>query len=236
MIQMSNLLTGVAALGLLTLTAMACRADGAMDESTNAFPTASEIPLFQPFTVGVEAGTTGIGGAADWRFANHFGIGGAFDYFPYSYDGTIEGVPFNVKLRLESAPLTLNLYPFKHSSFHLSAGVLLNDNHLSGSANIPGSKPITIGNDTSYSGPVSMSIKQEFVDPYLTLGGNLYFDRGHHVSLGGQLGVIYTGEPDVDFSSEAGAANNQIEKNKINHYAKNVQFWPVIKISLNYSF
>jgi hypothetical protein len=107
---------------------------------------------------------------------------------------------------------------------------------LSGTADIPADKPITIGNDTSYSGPASVSIKEEFVDPYLTLGGNLYFDSGHHVSLGGQLGVFYTGAPKVDFNSNAGAENNLIERNNINHYAKDVQFWPVLKISLNVSF
>ena len=237
MIRMSNLLTGVAAFGLLTLTTLTCRADNATDGSTNAFPLASESPQYQPFTVGAEIGTTGIGGAANWRFSNHFGVGGAFDYFPYSYSGTIEGVPFSVKLRLESAPLTLNWYPFTHSSFRVNGGILLNANRLTGNANIPASNPITIGNDTSYSGPVNATIKQEFVDPYLSLGGNLYFDSGHHVSLGGELGVIYTGEPDVSFSAPNTTYDNQQQElHKINSYAKKVQFWPVIKISLNYSF
>ena len=83
----------------------------------------------------------------------------------------------------------------------------------------------------------SLEIKQQAVDPYLAIGGNIYFDKGHHVSLGGELGVFYTGNPRVDLSVPGATAKDlQDEQSKINKYAKDAQFWPVLKVTLNYSF
>jgi len=228
--QKNKLPIGIASLALLILTAAACRADD-IEESTNAAAYMPPPRPFQPFTVGGEVGTTGYGGAADWRFLNHLGVGAAFDTFLYNYHGTIEGTDYNVHLHLQSEPLTFNIYPWTRSSFHISVGALLNQNRLSGSS----TGTITINGNT-YGDPV-LSIKQEAENSYLTVGGNLYFDHAHHVSLSGQLGFIYTGQPRVSFTAVGvSPADQQTEQNKIQHYANDFKFWPVVKVGLNYSF
>jgi len=227
----------IASLGLLLLAATACRADD-IEETTNAAAWTPAPPPFQPFTVGAQVGTLGYGGGADWRFLNHLGIGAAFNTFSYDYHGTIESAPYDIHLHLQSEPLTINVYPWTHSSFHISIGALLNQNRLSGSSD----ETFTINNNT-YSSPV-LSIKQEAENPYLTIGGNFYFDHGHHVSLGGELGVVYTGEPKVFFTAQntSGYPNSQYqadvqsELSKIQGYANDFKFWPVVKVSLNVSF
>jgi hypothetical protein len=244
--RLTHVLSIVGACGLLTLAASSSRADdvqAAPDSqvSSNSQTEASTEPRnFQPFTVGAEIGTTGYGGAADWRFSNHWGIGGGFDYLSYNYNnGKIEDATYDVRLRLQSEPLNLNIYPWSNHSFHISVGAFFDQNHLSGSAFIPMGDSVTIGNNT-YNGPFEMdlSIKQQPVDPYIGIGGNLYFDHGHHVSLRGTLGVVYTGTPKVTYTVPAFVTpeDQQSEQNKINHYAKDFQFWPVVKLSLNYSF
>lgn len=201
----------------------------------NAMQPAEETPRnFHPFTIGAEAGTTGFGGGADWRFSNHFGVGGSVDYFSYTYNGTIQDNPFDVKLRLQSEPITLNVYPWTKHSFHLRAGMLFNQNELKGST----TGNISL-NGTTYPGPASLDIKQQPVDPYVSIAGNLYIGRGHHVSLGGELGVFYTGDPKVSLVVPSAGANNPdliAEQNKIKGYAKDAEFWPVFKLSLNFSF
>ncbi|HEV2328130.1 MAG TPA: hypothetical protein VGY56_04995 [Verrucomicrobiae bacterium] len=228
--QLNKLLVAIASVGALIFTAAACRADDIVD-TTNAAVYMPPPPLFQPFTVGAEIGTTGYGGAADWRFMDHLGIGAAFDTFIYTYHGSIESGSYGIHLHLQSEPLTLNVYPWKRSSFRISVGALLNQNRLSGSSG----DTITINGNT-YGNPI-ISIKQGAENAYLTVGGNLYFDHGHHVSLGGQLGVIYTGDPKVFFTATGiTQTDQQTEQAKIQHYANDFKFWPVVKLSLNYSF
>jgi hypothetical protein len=229
----TNLLTGIAALGLLTLTTITGRADDTT--ATNGITLPSLSP-YQPITVGAEVGTTGFGGGANWRFSRHFGIGGAFDYFSYSYNGNIQGNNYDAKLRLMSEPITLNWYPWKDHSFRVSAGVALNQNHLTGTAT---GNNIDL-NGTTYSGTLNLDIKQQVADPYVAIGGNLYFDRRHHVSLGTELGVMYTGDPRVNLTANtvpaANPADLQAEQDKVKHYARDAEFWPVLKVSLNFSF
>jgi hypothetical protein len=201
--------------------------------TTNAI-TARPISPYQPFTIGGEIGTTGYGGGANWRFSDHFGVGGAFDYLSASYNHTIENNGYNVNLKLQTEPVTLNWYPWKDHSFRFSVGALFNQNHSSGTAS---GNNLDL-NGTPYSGTLNLDLKQQPVNPYLSMGGNLYFDKGHHVSLGGELGVFYTGEPRVSLTTSppANPADVQGEINQITHYARYAQFWPVLKVSLNYSF
>ena len=231
----------VAALGLVTFTIMTSRPAAAQlsDASSNVPPSslnssamsnASPPVLYNPFTIGVEAGTIGAGVEANWRFSDHFGVGTAFDYFSYSYRRKIEDGQYDVHLRLMSEPLTLNWYPWKNHSFRVGAGLVFNENHLTGTAT-----SITLNGSTYSQG--SLSIKQQVLDPYLAIGGNLYFDRRRHVSLGGKLGVFYTGDPRVSLSVPGAPASDvQTAQDKIKSYARYAQFWPVINISLNYSF
>jgi hypothetical protein len=210
---------------LLVLTAMTTRADGV---DTNGITVAP----YHPFTINVEGGTTGLGGGANWRFWDHLGIGGTFDYFSFYYSPMIGGIGFNSHLRLMSEPATLNIYPWKDHSFHISVGALFNQNQLTGS------RTGTVDIDgTPYTGTVTMEVRQQVVNPYLSIGGNLYFDRGHHVSLGTELGVFYTGEPRVSVNAP-GAPPEAVQglENEIRHYARKAEFWPLLKLSLNYSF
>jgi hypothetical protein len=229
-----NLLTQIATAGLMVCaTAATCAAD---QLQTKASPVHLDDPapsFLHGLTLGLEAGTTGAGGRADWRFMDHFGVGTAFDYFSYSDSATIQGITYNADLRLMSQPLTLNLYPWASHSFHVSLGVMFNENQLKGDA----TGAVNLGG-TPYTGHVHLKIEQEVADPYLSIGGNLYFDKAQHWSLGGELGVTYTGDPSVTLTTSPAAppAQLQAERSQVKDYARDAQFWPVLKVSLNYSF
>jgi hypothetical protein len=201
---------------------------------------------YQPFTIGGEIGTTGIGGAARWRFSNHFGVRVGGDYLEYSGNKTYSGVDYSGDLRLLSAPITLDYFPWKNRSFYISLGMAINENRLTGTATPGPGQTIQIGNGTytgAQIGTLDLKIQPMEVSPYLTIGGNFYFDKGHHVSIGTELGVMYGGNPDVTLSatgpinSAPGFQQNlSIYKQQIQNDANYAKFWPVIKLSLNYSF
>ncbi len=190
---------------------------------------------YHPFTVGPEIGTTGYGGTGSYRFMDHLGITGGFDYFSYTRDGSIKDVNYHVKARLESEPVALSLYPSADSSFHLNVGVVLNQFRLTGT-NPNGTFTV---NGNTYAGTLNLNIQQQPVSPYITIAGNFfYFDHGHHVSIGGELGAMYTGTPRVGLISSNPLANNDIanERQQVIKYANYGKFWPIVKLGVNISF
>ena len=191
-------------------------------------------PLYRPLSLGLDAGTTGFGGAVSWRFADHWGARLGLDFVRWSESGVaIENINYDAKLRLLSEPLTLDIYPWKKRSFHISAGVMFNQFEATGT-----------GYATGPSGTfrsVEATVREHPVSGYLSIGGNFfYFDRAHHWAMGGELGVAYTGVPNVSLSRANGsglsddAVNNA--KQKLHDYVNQYKWWPVVKLKVTYSF
>jgi hypothetical protein len=86
--RIKNILTGALAFAPIALAGMASRAD---DTQTLTEADSSHVP-YQPFTIGAEVGTLGAGGAVNWRFSDHFGVGAAFDYFSYNYSPPLKAL------------------------------------------------------------------------------------------------------------------------------------------------
>ena len=219
-----HITTSITACGLLALPAVSSLAADAAATATASY---------QPFTIAPEIGTTGIGGSLGWRFCNHFGVSAGMDYLSYSQNVSVGGdvvINGNLSLKLQSEPLTLDWYPWSKHSFHVGVGAVFNQNEFKGT--VPS---ITVSGNTY--GPVTLDIQQQPVNPSLTIGGNLfYFDRAHRWAMGGELGAIYTGTPRVSLTGVPNGADRQTALNQINSYAKDAQIWPVLKLSVSYSF
>jgi len=136
-----------------------------------------------------------------------------------------------------SEPLNLELFPWKRSSFHVSLGMLFNEERLNGTA----TGNLTLNNN-KYPGNINLVYKPEVVDPYLGIGGNLYLGKAHHWSIMGALGVAYAGDGSVSLTgtttppSPTFQHDLQVEKSKVKSYARDLEFWPVIKLGVTYSF
>jgi len=100
-------------------------------------------PLAHPIKLSLEAGSTGFGGTLAARFCKHFGIAGGADYFAISDTGReISGVKYDAHLRMLNENVALRWYPWTKRSFFVSAGVLINQNRLTGDAVSDGSLEI----------------------------------------------------------------------------------------------
>ncbi|MFO1514735.1 MAG: hypothetical protein U1F83_17800 [Verrucomicrobiota bacterium] len=217
--------------------------------STQTVKAADETgaPDYRPFTLSLEASSTGPGVAADWRFAEHFGArAGVNGFFGASIgigNRDIEGINYDAKLKLMSEPLALDIYPWKSSTFRITVGIMLNQNQVEGQVPqdpVFGNTFIDI-NGTSYDsasiGDLNMKLEQNLVAPYVSIGMSFYLDKQKHWSLGGELGVAYTGTPDVTLSTSSGLVPQQ----DLNAEAQQIEdgawkFYPIVKVSLNYSF
>jgi hypothetical protein len=207
--------------------------------STNFISTPPPTLSYQPFSLAAEAGTTGFGGTAGWRFADHFGVVGGMDYFSFSLNRTISSIPYSAHLRLMSERAGLNWYPWTDHSFYLSLGAYFNQNRLSGSAVSDGTLTVN-GTPVPAGDSVNLTYKQQPVDPYVSIGGNLYFDKAKHFSLGTELGAFYLGNPKVSVGTTPSGAVPQSDLNayqqQAEHDLKKLPVWPVLKVSICYSF
>ena len=213
-------------------------------EITNTVETLSR-PHNRDWTVGLDAGSTGLGGYGSWRFDHHVGVRLGFDYFQWTQnDLSIGDFRYGTKARLMSEPLTLDVYPWKKHSFHISAGWLFNQNELTGTSS--GFGPITIGGETIEFhdvGVLNLKIQQQPINPYLGIAGNFfYFDHAHHWAMGGELGVAYTGDAKVSLSRSGGVSSPVIdaainhEQQKAQDWANQLKWFPVVKLMVSYSF
>lgn len=188
-----------------------------------------------PFKLTAEAGTTGFGGGGTWRFADHFGVTAAADYFTIGAHASIHDIGYDARLRLLSEPVGFCFYPWTEHSFRINAGIAFNQNKLSGDTT---SGSFTVNGNT-YNGTLTVNIQQQPISPYASIAGNfLYFDQAKHWSLGGELGCMYTGTPRVGLISSNPAANNDVatEREEVIKYANYAKFWPIVKVGLNFSF
>jgi hypothetical protein len=217
-------------------------------EATDKFADPSLRPPSELWTIGAELGSTGLGGFGSWRFSDHLGVRTGFDYFQWTESNlSIADFRYSVKARLMSEPLTLDIYPWQKHSFHVSVGMMFNQNQITGTSS--GFGPVNVGGQTieaSDVGVLNLKIQQQVVDPYLSIGGNfLYFDRAHHWALGGELGVAYAGTPIMSLTSSgrfSGGGHDAIdaalgqEKAKAQDWANKFAWFPVIKLMVTYSF
>ena len=89
-------------------------------------------------------------------------------------------------------------------------------------------------------GSLNMKVEQQLVSPYLSIGYSYYFDKARHWSLSGELGVAYTGDPDVTLTTGVPGSVPQpdldSEASQIEDTFSKYKFYPILRIGVNYSF
>ena len=202
----------------------------------------NEAPASRLFSLSGDVGSLGGGGSASWRFASHLGLRVGADYFPYDHTGKIEDVKYNSEIRLLSGAVSVDVHPWKKSSFRISVGALINESQLNGSPNP--NEDVTIDGITftpADVGTLRLKINPQIVSPFISVGGTFfYFDRARRWALGGELGVAYT-KWDVDMTHSAppnATLDDAIanERKRIKNNLNDFPIWPIVKLQLTYSF
>lgn len=123
--------------------------------------------------VGVHVGTLGGGVEVNKLIFGHLGVRGEFNYFSFSLNHSISDVQYSAKLRLETIPVLLDLYPWSRGPFHVTGGVVFNQTQLTGSGVPDASGTIKLNGD-SYTeaqvGVLSAAVKYPSSGGYFGLG------------------------------------------------------------------
>jgi hypothetical protein len=195
------------------------------------------------FAIGARAGTLGLGGDVYVNLFDDLNLRLGVGVLPFSYNSTIDDIDYNFKINLRTFPLTLDWYPF-HNPFHLSGGIILNDTDLDIRAK--SSTTITI-NGTPYSaadaGTLEGSVSFNRVAPYVGIGWGNPFNSNGRLGLLCDLGVAFTGTPNVSLRATGPYASDPTFQSNLAQEEKDIQdkadkyrFYPVLSLSLYYRF
>jgi len=218
------------------------------------------IRPFSRVAVASKLGTLGWGGQIATPITRRINLRGGADIFNMGYGLTSDGTNYYASAHLKSGTIQADIYPFAHSSFHVSPGVMIFRNSLTASLNVPGGNTFSVG-DTDYtsdpSNPVTGSGLIQFGRtnmPMLTIGfGNMIPRREYkHISFPFELGAAYTGQNTIAINMQGGvcqagqgcgsASDPQFQQNvqqqqaKINENLKRIQIYPVLTTGVAYRF
>lgn len=210
-------------------------------------PALAETAENKTFTAGVEVGTLGPGVSIGVRLTEHFGLRGGVNYFSYSRDGDeVSDVTFNSKLRMFSAPVGVDFYPWADSAFRITGGVLINGNRFTAIApqQAPGAVSVPLGTsggiDSAAIGDLNLKVDQDVIAPYIGVGYNWFLGKEKRWTIGGEVGIAYAGSPNVTLTRSNGPdaidAQVAIERQQIEDDLEKYTVYPIVKVSIGFSF
>jgi hypothetical protein len=189
------------------------------------------------FAIGARAGTTGLGLEGAWPMTDSVNLRAGYFAFDYGTDLEEEGVEYDGDLRLRNAALLADWHPFG-GAFRLSAGGVQTGNKFKGSAD----GDLEVG-DNTYAGQLDAEVSWSGFAPYLGVGfGNAM--RGVRMTFSLDLGVMFTGSPDVrldgsadDPALEAAFAEDlERERANLEDELSDAKYYPVVSLGLAYRF
>jgi len=188
-------------------------------------------------SVGVRAGTLGLGVEVAYPLSQRFGIRLNADSYKYSRTFKQNDIDYDGKATLKTASLLADWYPFANN-FRISAGPVYNGNKLDLTSQ-PGT---VIVNGQTYQATVEGQVDFKKYVPYAGIGYGRPVGTG--LSLTFDLGVIFQGTPTATLtgtcSPPAGCTNFQsdlkAQEASLNDAIKNFRYYPVATLGLAYTF
>ena len=189
------------------------------------------------------SGTLGLGGELVVNVLPNANVRLGAGYMNLGINGEMADIDYDFSLDLLTFPITIDWYPFKNS-FHISGGIVLNQTEVGLDGRYSGT--LQIG-DTTYTageiGTLSGDITFDKVAPYIGIGWGNAFGKSGRWGLIGDLGVAYTGSPNVALSATGTLASDPTFQGNLAREEADIQddvdgykFYPVLSTSLYFRF
>ena len=214
---------------------------------------------FRSVAFAVKVGTGGLGFDVATPLNRFLNLRGGAQFFGYTVSIVTDGIQASGDITLENVHASLDIYPFRHSSFHVSPGVTIhNDNHIAGPISVAGGQNFSLG-DQEYTSdptnPINGFARLRFgntVAPRFTVGfGNMLPRNGSRFSVPVEIGFQYTSPPTVDceltgngctasgcgpIDSGDGPDNLQSEIQMLQADISGLRFFPIVSVGVSYKF
>jgi hypothetical protein len=200
--------------------------------------------------VGAKASTLGFGGEVTVGISPSFNARAGYNGYNYNGSTSQNQINYDYKLSLGSFPVLLDWYPFEHSGFRLSPGVIFNNNKVSTTGTSSQVLFYTIGGatySTTQIGSLTGTVDFNKTVPYAGLGWGNAVGKDSGLSFVFDLGVMFQGTPKVALNASnlqnnppivQSAIQSSIDKEIADLKDKTDKFKydPVVSIGLAYKF
>lgn len=193
------------------------------------------------------AGTIGFGGGIAATFSDHFAARVGYTTYEYSVDDLEESdLVLDGKAEIGGAQAFLDWHPFG-GAFRLSLGAVENASLSAYAEPMAGTYTL---NGTTYSaddiGTATGTAEYDSISPYAGLGFGRALSRDGRFAFSADLGVIFTGAPEVELNATCRVPNAMLcadiqddvlaEEAELQRDADKLDYWPVMSIGLSYRF
>ncbi len=185
------------------------------------------------------SGTLGLGGDLIVNIMEDLNARVGIGFFNLDLDGEISDIDYDFNLDLLTYPIMLDWYPF-HNDFHISGGIVINETEVSLDAKYNGEGTVDIGGTTypvGVVGTLSGDLSFDRVAPYIGIGWGNAFGQNRRWGFMTDLGVAYTGSPQVALSATGIVANDDLaeEEGQLEDDL-DYRFYPVFSACLYFRF
>lgn len=230
----------------------------AMLQATTVF--AQDRQLANHLSIGAEVGTTGWGFEAAMPVTHYVTFRTGFTTLPrfninFDIDYTTKGVEKNVDVRgrvhMTDYKLLADIYPFKHSSFHLTGGFYagipdLGTVYNTGLLEVDEGEGLEIGDvfvRPDEDGLVRLKLQTKGFKPYVGWGFGRPISSKHKVSVAFDFGVMFWGKPSLKVYSPDEEGWIKMRKDDIDNedfhdavkIIERVKVYPVLNFRLYYN-
>jgi len=191
-------------------------------------------------SVGIQAGTLGLGLQAGKLIFSHLGVRAGINLFNYGVNNSVSDVSYDARLRFQNIPVMLDLFPWSRGSFHFTGGVVFDQNRVTATGQPNESGNLTINNNTytqAQVGTFSGAIRYPSTAGYAGIGFGTPA-RNSLMEFTVDLGAMIS-TPHVELSASQEGNNPQLQsdvqaqqastQHDVNQYAK---IYPVISMGL----
>ena len=217
---------------------------------------------FSFVAIGTTFGTGGVGFQLSTPLLTKINLRAGASIFNYNPTIVEQGIPINGEVRLRSANVGFDVYPY-HNSFHITPGVtLFNGNRMTAKTSIAPGSSFKI-NDNVYISDATDPVNGQFdvslggkIAPSLTLGWGNMLKRSKNWNLQTEFGVQYIGRPSFTLSmtgtvcepnnpsngctsiqsDPSSLSDLQQEQASVNQAIQPLRFYPIITTIIGYRF
>jgi len=198
---------------------------------------------FNELAIAAKTGTLGFGGDVTTNLIPQLNLRAGVQWLDFGLDAQFADVDYELDLDFLNPLVLVDWYPFD-GAFRISGGVLFNGTDIQLEARSGQSIEL---DGTTYSaaelGTLRGDVEYRSVAPYIGIGWGNQLDEGGHWGFATDLGVAFTGSPDIDLRASGPIASDPTFQAHLAEEEQDIQdeldvfkVYPVLSISLFYRF